>query len=170
MSDTTVWSRAVDGSRGREEPRGARGPAGPGRGRGRSIRSSRTPHALAAASVAVLVAVGAPGPAASQQLPDGVTAEMVERGRQLFRGDGFCYTCHGRDASGMSGAGGDLTDREWRHTDGSFEGIAERIRQGVKANASTVGVPMPPAGGADLTPEQIRALAAYVWTLSREGG
>lgn len=134
--------------------------------------SEPTPeHGAGTAAVFVLLALGVPaGPVAGQDLPQGVTEEMVKQGREVFTGAGFCYTCHGRDGAGMSGAGGDLTDGEWRHTDGSFGGLVDRIRDGVRANASSTGVPMPPGGGADLSPEQLRAVAAYVWTLSRGGG
>jgi mono/diheme cytochrome c family protein len=95
---------------------------------------------------------------------------MVREGRQLFADDGFCYTCHGSEGRGMRGLGSDLADGEWVHTDGSFEGLVSRIRQGVPANSASTGVPMPPRGGSTLSQEQIRAVAAYVWTLSHGGG
>ncbi len=139
--------------------------------RGSGTTGTRAGRILAAGAVFVLLALGAsPEPVAGQDLPQGVTQEMVKQGREVFTGDGFCYTCHGRDGTGLSGAGGDLTDGEWRHTDGSFARLVDRIRDGVRANASSTGVPMPPAGGAELSPEQLRAVAAYVWTLSRGGG
>lgn len=147
-------------------------PRAPGEARrGRPTGARRPAAGLAAGVALVLLALGgAPTAAAGQDLPQGVTEEMVEQGREVFRGDGFCYTCHGRDGTGVSGAGGDLTDGEWRHTDGSFAGLVDRIRSGVRANASSTGVPMPPAGGAELSPDQLRAVAAYVLTLSRGGG
>lgn len=160
-------SRAPGSAAGRRRGTGAVA-AGPAGRAARAVRGGR--RAATGVVLAVLALGWTPEPGAAQQLPDGVTREMVEQGRQIFRSDGFCYTCHGRDGSGTAGAGGDLTDREWRHTDGSFPQIVERIRRGVRANASTTGIPMPPAGGADLTPEEIRAVAAYVWTLSRGGG
>jgi len=107
---------------------------------------------------------------ASQGLPAGVTADMVRQGRQLFAGAGQCSTCHGADARGISMQGGDLTDRAWNHSDGSYQGILATIEKGVPAERSGTGIPMPPRAGANLTDEQARALAAYVWTLSRGGG
>jgi len=107
---------------------------------------------------------------ASQGLPAGVTADMVRQGRQLFAGAGQCQTCHGADARGVPRQGGDLTDDRWTHSDGSFEGIRATIVKGISAERSGTGIPMPPRAGANLTDDQIRALAAYVWTLSRGGG
>lgn len=102
-----------------------------------------------------------------QELPPGVTPEMVERGRELFRGAGLCHTCHGQDGRGREGLGSDLTDREWNHGDGSYEYLVDRIDKGVSAQESATGVPMPPRGGAGIGQAQVEAVAAYVWTLSR---
>ena len=135
-------------------------------GIGRDGRPAIVLAALAAGAMLVLAAVR---PASAQQLPEGATSEMVREGRELFTGDGFCYTCHGRDGRGVPNLGADLTDRDWTHTDGTFDGLVARIRKGVSAEESPSGVPMPPAGGANLTPQQIRAVAAYVWSLSRGG-
>lgn len=129
------------------------------------------PVTVAAAGLAVAVlALGTSSRAvAAQQLPDGVTQETVDRGQRLYRGDGFCYNCHGRDGEGIANVGSDLTDGDWKHVDGSLEELVRMIRDGVSAEESSTGIPMPPRGGARLSPEQIRAVAAYVWTLSRDG-
>lgn len=105
-----------------------------------------------------------------QGLPEGVTPEMVARGDSLFHGPAFCHTCHGGDGAGLPELGSDLTDDAWRHTDGSYEGLVERIRRGVSSEASSSGVPMPPRGGARLSDADVRAVAAYVWVLGRRGG
>lgn len=100
-------------------------------------------------------------------LPDGVTASMVEEGKSIFAGPGICVTCHGRDATGVPNLGSNLTDEEWIHSDGSYEGIVQTIMDGVPANASTVGLPMPPKGGSAISSDQVNAVAAYVWSLSK---
>ena len=105
--------------------------------------------------------------AMSQELPEGVTMAMVEQGDQVFHGAGICATCHGADGQGLPNLGGNLTDEEWIHSDGSYEGIVQTIMSGVTADESTVGVPMPAKGGANISDEQVRAAAAYVWTLSK---
>ena len=45
------------------------------------------------------------------------------------------------------------------------EGLEKTIREGVP-EPKQYRSPMPPMGGASLTPEQVAAVAAYVWALS----
>ncbi len=98
-------------------------------------------------------------------LPEGVTTEMVASGQQIFTGPpGTCYTCHGPDATGTPLAP-DLTDGEWINVSGEYEEIVELVRTGVPDPVSHPA-PMPPMGGASLTEDQIRAVAAYVYTLA----
>ena len=101
------------------------------------------------------------------KLPDGVTQEMVDQGKEVYGGAGLCYACHGADGTGMPNLGADLTDDEWIQTDGSYEDLIETIMAGVSADKSTVGTPMPPKGGSGITDEQVKAVAAYIYTLSR---
>ena len=102
-------------------------------------------------------------------LPFGITAELIEEGRGIYSKQGFCYVCHGYDGSG--GAGADFTDDEWWHSDGTLEGIIGTIVTGVTAEQSRGGqaAVMDPRGGTQITDEQVRALAAYVWSLHLEG-
>jgi mono/diheme cytochrome c family protein len=101
-----------------------------------------------------------------QELPEGVTPEMVAEGKQIFSGAGICMSCHGPNGEGIPNLGANLTDDEWLHIDGSYESIVQNILNGVSAQESSSGVPMPPKGGTAITDEQVRAVAAYVWTLS----
>lgn len=101
------------------------------------------------------------------QLPEGVTPAMVSQGKEIFGGVGTCHVCHGPEGKGMPGLGADLTDDEWLHSDGSYEGILETVMNGVDANESSVGTTMPPKGGGGITDDQAKAVAAYVYTLSR---
>ena len=105
-------------------------------------------------------------PVAAQALPDGVTAATISQGQQLFGSVGICFACHAQDGSGMPGAGPDLTDADWLQVDGSFEEIVQVIVRGVPADEAETGALMPPKGGSQLTDEQVRAVAAYVWSLS----
>ncbi|MED5563475.1 MAG: cytochrome c [Gemmatimonadota bacterium] len=117
--------------------------------------------------------VGAPAarPAAPEsgvtaERPASITDAMVQEGAQIYAGAGICAACHGADATGAVGP--DLTDAEWLIGDGEFEQLVDQILEGVSAAEATnpLGAIMPPKGGAAITDAQVRAVAAYVWTLS----
>ena len=102
-----------------------------------------------------------------QELPEGVTPQMVEQGAEIFGGRGICFSCHG--AEGVGGPlAPDLTAGEWLHVDGSYPGLIELITTGV-AQPKNHPAPMPPKGGSAINEDDIKAVAAYVWTLSRKG-
>lgn len=107
-------------------------------------------------------------PAAAVELPPGVTQEMVAQGQQIFTSTGLCFTCHGPDGRGMPNLGPNLTDQQWLNTDGSYDGIVQIVTTGVPQPKEAAS-PMPPMGGAQLTEEQVRAVAAYVYALSHGG-
>ncbi|MBT8461557.1 MAG: cytochrome c [Gemmatimonadetes bacterium] len=111
-----------------------------------------------------------PASAFSQEaLPEGVTETTIDEGRALYMGTGICFACHGTDGRGVPGAGPDLTDDEWWNIDLDFAELLRVIRQGVAADQSRTGAYMPPKGGSQITDEQVAAVAAYVWSLSRTG-
>ena len=99
--------------------------------------------------------------------PEGVTAEMVSAGEQIFGGAGICFTCHL-----PGGVGGplapNLTDSEWINTDGTFDGIVQTVTTGVAEPQQHPGI-MLPKGGTAISDEDVRAVAAYVWSLSQGG-
>ncbi|HEV2148616.1 MAG TPA: cytochrome c [Longimicrobiaceae bacterium] len=96
-------------------------------------------------------------------LPQGVTAGMVGEGRKLF--GTTCVVCHGPDAGGTQ-LGPSLRDGEWLNVSGEYDEIVGLIQQGVP-EPEEHPVPMPPLGGGTFTAEQVRALAAYVYSLRR---
>ncbi len=105
--------------------------------------------------------------AKSLPIPEGATREMVALGERIYHGQvggATCAACHGTDAKG-SPLGPDLTDKKWLWSDGSYKGIAKTITEGVM-HPKEYRSPMPPRGGAQLTDDQIMALAAYIWALS----
>ena len=126
--------------------------------------------ALGPVVVAVMWSPGAANAQATDSLPPGVTRQMVATGQTVFRGPGLCHACHGQDAKGVRGVGPDLTDGEWLHSDGSYQGILQTIIKGVLPNESKTGGMMPPKGGANITDEQLQAVAAYVWSLRSAAG
>jgi len=117
--------------------------------------------------VAILAAAAETAAQMPDSLPPGVTSQMVRNGQLLFEGPGLCTSCHGRDGKGTIGTGADLTDDVWSHSDGSFTAILDQIKSGVPKEHSAGGSQMPERGASRLTENQLRAIAAYVWTLSR---
>ncbi len=130
-------------------------------------------HRISRLTVAVVALVVAAATSAAAQkateLPDGVTKDMIAEGQKLFAGQGLCQACHGPAAKGIPGLGANLTDKEWLHSDGSYSGILESVVAGVTADKSSTGSVMPPKGGSALSDKQLKAVAAYVWGLSRQG-
>ncbi len=102
------------------------------------------------------------------ELPPGVTQALVDEGNTLFHGAGLCATCHGADGKGVPGLGANLTDSTWLHSDGSYDAIVKQVIEGVPANVSTSGAAMPAKGGSSLTDDQVKAVASYVWSLSKK--
>jgi glucose/arabinose dehydrogenase/mono/diheme cytochrome c family protein len=109
------------------------------------------------------------GSAANTNLPvpEGATREMVLLGERIYRGEvggAACTGCHGGSGQGTP-LGPKLTAHKWLWSDGSYAGIAKTITDGV-SQPKQYRSPMPPLGGAELTPDQVSALAAYIWGLS----
>jgi mono/diheme cytochrome c family protein len=103
---------------------------------------------------------------ATQELPAGVTAAMVAEGKTIYAGAGICSSCHGPAGEGIPNLGANLGDGEWLHSEGDYEGIVQTVMTGVTADKSSSGVPMPAKAGTNITDNQVKAVAAYVWTLS----
>jgi mono/diheme cytochrome c family protein len=100
-----------------------------------------------------------------EPLPTGVTPAMVTQGKELFDGSGLCMACHG--AEGRGSIGPKLSDSVWVHGTGTFPELVALILAGVSQEDSKSGSIMPPRGGSGLTDDEVKAIAAYVWTLSR---
>jgi len=105
----------------------------------------------------------------SGSVPAGATPAMVALGKRIYQGQvggAACTGCHGGNGEGTT-LGPPLAgkNKKWLWSDGSFAGIAKTITDGV-SQPKEFRSPMPPMGGAQLTPDQVKALAAYVWSLS----
>jgi mono/diheme cytochrome c family protein len=105
---------------------------------------------------------------AADTLPADITEGRIQQGKLLYEGPGRCIACHGADGTGAPAGGSDLTDTTWVHSDGSFEGILHQIKAGVPAEHSAAGIGMPERGASRLTENQLRFVAAYVWSLRRQ--
>ncbi|MEO8295893.1 MAG: cytochrome c [Gemmatimonadota bacterium] len=114
--------------------------------------------------VAAMVTRSGHAQAVPDSLPAGVTQAMVARGKVVFSGAGICFVCHGSDARG--GTAPRLSDSTWIHSHGEYEKIVAVITSGVPAKESKTGTIMPPRGGSAINDEDLKAVAAYVWSLS----
>ena len=113
-------------------------------------------------------AAAAAAPAtASLPIAKGATKEMVALGDRIYHGQvggAACTGCHGAAATGTT-LGPNLTGKTWLWSDGSYAGIAKTITDGVM-QPKQFRSPMPPKGGAELSADQVSAVAAYIWGLS----
>jgi mono/diheme cytochrome c family protein len=115
-------------------------------------------------------AAATPKQGQAQAKPSGgataVTPELVSKGDALFHGSANCYACHGSKGEGLVGP--NLTDAEWIHSKGSYDDIVAQNNHGVPKEESKSGIVMPPKGGATLSDDDVKAIAAYVYSLSHK--
>jgi cbb3-type cytochrome c oxidase subunit III len=127
------------------------------------MMDTRTRFGLLLAFAAVL---GASPAAAQAKAPAEVTPAAIAQGDSIFHSKGNCYACHGSNAQGAVGP--NLTDAEWIHSDGSYEAIVKQVTTGVPQAESKSGIPMPAKGGSSITDDEVKAVAAYVYSLSHK--
>lgn len=117
---------------------------------------------------AALSALQCAPPAAGQDPTAAViTPTLIARGDSIYHGQiaaGTCSACHGPEGNGIPGLTHDLTSPKRINGDGSYRSIVQIVQDGVPQPKQ--GVPMPPTGGASLTPSDVQAVAAYVYSLS----
>jgi mono/diheme cytochrome c family protein len=109
-------------------------------------------------------------PPALPALPAGMTLDQIRSGDSLFHGKGNCFACHGADATGLPDAGSALTmglyfvPMEWHPID-------SLITAGIPDPLTRSAIAMPPRGGkSNLSPQETRSIAAYVWAISQTRG
>ena len=119
----------------------------------------------AALALGVLACVSS-APAAAQAIPQGATKEMVAKGNEIYHKQGLCYACHGQDGKGLVGP--NLTDDVWIHSKGTYPELIAQVTKGVTKEESKSGVPMPAKGGSTISDDDVKAVAAYVWSLSHK--
>ena len=116
--------------------------------------------------VALAFCLASAAPLAAQGLPAGVTKESIAKGDEIFHGSGLCFACHGNDAKGAVGP--NLTDDQWLHSKGSYDEIVKQVMTGVPKEISKSGNIMPPKGGSSISDDEVKLVAAYVWSLSHK--
>jgi mono/diheme cytochrome c family protein len=122
----------------------------------------RTPLAL----LAVLVVAGASRLAAQESSAPASNPDLIARGDSIYHGPGNCYACHGSNGTGSVGPS--LTDSEWIHSKGTYEDIVAQINSGVTREQSKSGIAMPPKGGGTMSEDDVKAVAAYVYSLRQK--
>jgi glucose/arabinose dehydrogenase/mono/diheme cytochrome c family protein len=103
-------------------------------------------------------------------VPPGATSGEITLGKKIFQGDiadATCAGCHGAEGIGTP-VGPALSSGTWLWGDGSLASITETIKNGVPEPKQHPGA-MPPMGGVKLSDENLKAVAAYVWSLGHQG-
>lgn len=107
-------------------------------------------------------------PVVGQQPVDTTTAfrdsvaarrKLIAAGRDVFRGEGTCFACHGGKLEGTAIAP-TLRAHKWRNGDGSLEMILRVIHNGVP-NTAMVSHP------GNINEAEIQQVASYIWAVSR---
>ncbi|MDN5003854.1 c-type cytochrome [Bradyrhizobium sp. GCM10027634] len=98
-------------------------------------------------------------PAATLPVPAGYTRDDILHGDRVFHGEaanGQCSVCHGADGKGTPN-GNDLTVGMFVWSDGSVRELKRTILHNMA---------VAPGMDGDLKPEDVDAVAAYVWAIS----
>ena len=118
--------------------------------------------------LAVAALVGTTPVAAQGKAPAaGPTPALAQKGDSIFHGPGLCYACHGANAQGAVGPQPDRLgvdprrrllrlhrrDRDLRYSRRRRRRVASRCR---------------PKGGSSISDEDVKAVAAYVYSLSHK--
>jgi hypothetical protein len=103
-------------------------------------------------------------------LPRGMTLTMIQQGDDLYRGKAGCFTCHGPDGGGMPASGSGIT-AGLNFVPSEWEPIDSLIRAGIPEPVTRSPIAMPPRGAqSNLTDDESRRVAAYVWAISQVRG
>ena len=137
----------------------------------RGMRPGKVMAAVAGASASPPEGVHPDAGAAPLPIPPEGSPDQVALGDRIFHGQvggAACTGCHGDSGEGTPLAP-PLTgkSKKWLWSDGSYAGIAKTITEGVP-QPKEYRSPMPPMGAAQLTPDQLSALAAYLWSFSHK--
>ena len=108
---------------------------------------------------------GAEAQVSPRPRPAGVTDSSIARGRELFHGSANCAACHGVEGRGTD-EGPALTGALWFHGPGTYAWLVEQIKQGIPAHHTWTGKPMPMRGWSYMPDDDVRAVAAYVCSIS----
>jgi mono/diheme cytochrome c family protein len=131
------------------------------------------PGLRATCSIAVpasLLAILTAGPAAGQEptaVPSEVTDSAIAAGRALYDGSGGCRDCHGEGGAGTA-EGPALVTGRWKLGDGGYAWLVHMTRHAGWGARTRYGDPQPMRGPTVLDSAEVRQVAAYVWSISRD--
>lgn len=128
--------------------------------------SARSVIRLATSMVLSAVA----GPLAAQDTlsaPAGLDSASIAAGRLLYQTRGGCVSCHGEHAEGTSD-GPSLIAGPWMLGDGRFPWLVHITRHAGWGTRSREGDPRPMRGPTVLDSTEVRRVAAYVFSISRQ--
>jgi len=99
--------------------------------------------------------------------PAEVDESLLAAGQEIFGSKGICFTCHGPDGTGTQLAP-NLTDGTWLNIEPppTIDKIIAMVKEGVMEPIEHPA-PMAPMGGAQLSEDELRAVASYVLSLSQ---
>jgi mono/diheme cytochrome c family protein len=103
-------------------------------------------------------------------LPAGMTLQTIVEGDSIYHGKGNCAACHGVEAEGLPAAGDGLTVG-LAYAQTNWQSIDSLIDAGIPDALTRSPIQMPPRGGrSDLSDDEVRRVAAYVWAISQTRG
>jgi mono/diheme cytochrome c family protein len=114
---------------------------------------------------------GGPGAAPAPKMPAGVTAKLIAQGDSIMKTPNVpCMRCHGQGLVGAQNAPS-LVAGPWMQSGGTFPELTAIVTNGVprdKIKDPAHRFQMNARGGPmNLTDDQARAVAAYIWSISR---
>lgn len=110
-------------------------------------------------------------PATLPDLPTGMTLDRIRDGDGIFHGKGGCVNCHGSEAQGLAGRGKTLTAGLAFLPPGDWNALDSLISVGMPDKQTRSPIAMPPRGQhSDLSADEIRTVAAYIWAISQTRG
>jgi mono/diheme cytochrome c family protein len=138
--------------------------------RGAHAQGERAQHAQGVGSRASILTHDDLQPAQLPPLPSGMTIETIVAGDAIYHGKGNCFACHGAEGEGLPAAGDALTvSLNWAQY--NWNSIDSLIAHGIPQVLTRSPIQMPPRGGkSNLTSDETRRVAAYVWAISRTRG
>jgi mono/diheme cytochrome c family protein len=103
---------------------------------------------------------------ATEAKPSQVTDSAIAAGKELFHGVGACNQCHGDNGIGTDD-GPALVQGPWKLGDGSYPSLVHITNHAGVGAVGRSDDPRAMRGPILLDSAQVRQVAAYIWSISR---